>query len=387
MITILMTILAFIIVFSILVLVHEYGHFITAKKSGVHVEEFGLGLPPRAMKIWKDKSGTIYSLNWIPFGGFVKMRGEDDFKGESQKDPNSFANKNIFARMLIVCAGVIMNFLLAIILLTIVFTAGFYPLSIVDDQKIPINSYIIQRESFAKEIGTLQVDANVQGLMIEKVETDSLAEKAGILAGDKILAVDGKMIDNTLALINASQEKAGQNMVLSIQRGEEVREINIQPEKNKTLGVYLKSQFQIKSLQFPLHIAFIKAVEETGRQSYMTLILAKNMIVDLFQKASLPEGVSGPVGIVQMTGTFVQLGIIPLMIFTSLLSISLAVLNIMPFPALDGGRLLFMIFELIFRKKPNAKVESTIHGIGYALLMLLIIIVSYNDIVRWISGN
>jgi regulator of sigma E protease len=421
---IILTIVAFILVFSILVLVHECGHFFTAKKSGVHVEEFGFGLPPRAKTLWRDKSGTIYSLNWIPFGGFVKMLGEDlavpdkpvqpilpkhpteeeerlyeegkkmypqmlkDYEEKMKiwNNPKSFGAQKLWKRMIIVTAGVMMNFILAIVALTIVFTAGFYPLAIVDDQKIPVNSYIIQRESFAKQTGTLAIDPNVKGVTIEKVEEHSLSQQAGFQAGDIVLSINNEKIDNAIALINMTKEDAGKQMTFVVQRGAAEQTLMVTPEKDKPIGIYLKPEFTLNMVQFPFPSSVVKASEEVARQSYITLILAKNVITDIFQKFTVPQGVAGPVGIAQMTNTFVKMGFIPLLMFLAMLSISLGVLNILPFPALDGGRFLFMLFELITRRKPNAKVEAMIHSAGFALLMLLILAVTWNDIARLIHG-
>ena len=424
MLEIILTVIAFIVVFSILVLVHECGHFFTAKKSGVHVEEFGLGLPPRAKTLFTDKSGTIYSLNWIPFGGFVKMLGEDlavpdkptlpillDNPTDEEKrlyeeekkmypemlkdyeekmkiwnNPKSFGAQKLWKRMIIVTAGVIMNFLLAIVALTIVFTAGFYPLAIVDDQKIPVNSYIIQRESFAKQTGTLAIDSNVKGVTIEKVEKHSLSEQAGFKADDIVLSINNKKIDNAIALINMTKEDAGKQMTFVVQRGSSEQTLTVTPEKDKPIGIYLKPEFTLNMVQFSFPYSLVKSSEEVARQSYITLILAKNVVTDLFQKFTVPQGVAGPVGIAQMTNTFVKMGFIPLLMFLAMLSISLGVLNILPFPALDGGRFLFMLFELITRRKPNAKIEAMIHSAGFALLMLLILAVTWNDIARLIHG-
>ncbi len=379
---ILLTVISFIIVFSMLVLIHEFGHFITAKKSSVKVEEFGLGLPPRAKKIFKDKHGTIYSLNWIPFGGFVKMKGEDDFEGKTKNDKDSFVSASLWKRMIIVTAGVIMNFLLAIFLLTIVFTTGFKPLAIVEDSKIPINSYIIQRESFAQNNGTLSVDITQNGVTIESVKKGSLAEKNGFSPQDRIIKINEQEINSLQTISDILQNNRGKNLSITIIREENEQIVDIFLEEEASLGIYMRSNLKINDVQFSFPQSFLKASEEVARQSYITIILAKNVVSNLVNKMTVPEGVAGPVGIAQMTDTFVKLGIVPLLIFMSMLSISLGVLNILPFPALDGGRFLFMLFELITRKKPNPKVETAIHSIGYALLMILIIAVTWNDIAR-----
>ncbi len=382
MLEIILTGVAFIVIFSALVLVHEFGHFITAKKSGVKVEEFGMGLPPRAWTVFKDKSGTIYSLNWIPFGGFVKMLGEDDGDEETKNDPKSFMNQPLWKRMLIVTAGVIMNFFMAIVLLTIVFTAGFYPLALVEDTKIPINSYLIQRESFAEEKGYIEE----YQIYIGKVEEKSLAATSGMAVKDRILSVDGNKPVNEIAMIEYIRSRYGNPIAFKLLREEKEVDLTISTTADQSIGFYPVKMPVLKEVKFAFPESALKATEEVARQSYITLVLLKDVVGSLVQKFAVPAGVAGPVGIVQMTNTFVKLGIIPLLIFVSLLSISLGVLNIMPFPALDGGRFLFMLFELIMRKKPNAKVETAIHGLGFALLMLLIVVVTWNDIWRLIQG-
>ncbi len=407
MLDILLYILAFIVIFSILILVHEFGHFITAKKSGVKVEEFGMGLPPRAVTLYTDKAGTIYSLNWIPFGGFVRMQGEDapEIRAEKDKtlsdeereeiddnkrilaDPQSFVNKVLWKRMLIVTAGVIMNFLLAIVLLSIVFTVGFYPLSLVEKEKIPLNSYIFPNIEFAQEQKIIErKDPQQESVSVENVEENSIAAQAGFQSNDIVLKANDQKMDISLKLINTIRSSAGKEMTFLVQRGESTETITLTPVKNKTIGLRLEEDFMISPVRFDFPTAVVRATQEVASQSYITLILAKDVVLNIFQKAQIPEGVAGPVGIASMTGTFVKMGLIPVLIFIAMLSISLGVMNILPIPALDGGRFLFMVVELITRKKPSARLETAVHGIGYVLLLLLILVITGNDILKLWMG-
>jgi len=360
--SILLTIIAFVIVFGLLVLVHELGHFYAAKSMGVKVDEFGFGLPPRA---WGVKRGeTIYSLNWIPFGGFVRLYGEDDMSGKTAKHPRSFASKSAGKRAWILSAGVIMNFCLAIVLLTAGFSFGMTPFP-----------------------GSPEFDelSHEKGIVINKLMEDSAA--LGILEkGDVVVRAAGADIFEATAFVSIIEKNALNDLALTVEREETRVDLVVQPNKDGKLGIEVATIADVDELKLPVHKAFILSVRETVRLSWFTLKALGGVVVSLVSKLAVPEGVAGPVGIVQMTHHVLQIGIIPLMKFTALLSISLGVLNIVPFPALDGGRLLFVVIEVIRRKKSDARVEGYVHGVGLLLLMLLIVAVTWADIMRLFTG-
>ena len=304
-----LSILAFIVIFSILILIHEFGHFYAAIKSGVKVEEFGLGM---GKKLYGYKKGeTEYTLNLFPFGGFVRMLGEES--GQESSDPRSFGQASLWKRMVITLAGVAMNFLLAIGLLTVLFTAGTDPI-------------LISKEEVR--------DAYDSGLLV--LET-----------------TDGQ----------------------SITREEALK----MPEDSKINLVYTES------IKLPVYEAVPFAITETYRISGAVLQKAAEIPIELFKNQQVPEGLAGPVGIAEITHKVLPQGVMALIKLTALLSISLAVMNLLPIPALDGGRFLFQIIEALcmpFGIKPSEKIENYVHLGGFILLMGLIVLITWNDIQR-----
>jgi len=361
------TILVFIVLFSALVLVHEGGHFYMARRAGIKVEEFGLGFPPKAKKLFTDKKGTVYTLNWIPIGGYVKLYGEDSSDPKVLHAKNSFASKSILQRSGVIVAGVFMNFVLAWVLLSIAFTFGVKPLLATAGD--------LEKAQAAGLIEATQV------LFVHEVLPGSPLAASDLKAGDLITKIDGRDVP---AVEDLSKILApGQPVTLSVLREKHEGTLTAVPDAKGKLGFSVSNTpyiVYLKDLQYPFYKAPVMAAKEVGRISYLTLKMLGNVVVSLVQKLAVPEGVAGPVGIARMTYGFMQEGTMALLQFAALLSISLGVLNIMPFPALDGGRFLFIIFEVITRKRPNAKWEAVIHGIGFVLLMLLILLVTWNDI-------
>ncbi len=536
----LITIIVFLIVFSLLVLVHEFGHFYMAKKAGIKVEEFGFGLPPR---VWGKKKGeTIYSINAIPFGGFVRMYGEDSRDSKFLRSKRSFIAQPLRARMMVVVAGVIMNFLLAWLLLFIGFSVGMQPLlgpddvftAIKNDQIVleggltikeikedslafnygiqeqdsvysfndqllndyvvadflenPVGNYQILRNGDILDLEFTQAELD-EGLelglefydyvsfprvKIYDLENYSNAYKAGIRPGDYILSVNGvevfaisefedllnenhhldfmifrdgfteefiienknlrkvvlsnvipgqpadlaglqqgdvvvsvnsKKIHDSLELIEYVDQNPDSTLVYMVKRdGQNIR-YEITPEDGK-IGVYLSELFdyseqdgfslynttllssviEIKEEQYPWYQSIGKSFSESWRLAKLTGRMFVGLVSNLFTDGEVPDTVAGPVGIAQMTHTFVQEGFIPLIRFVAILSLSLAVINILPFPALDGGRLLFLIVEMITGRRVNQKWEAHIHALGYLLILLLIVVVTYSDILRLFSS-
>lgn len=355
-----LTFIIFILVLSLLVLVHEFGHFWTAKKMGMAVDEFGIGFPPRA---WSIKyKGTTYSINWLPLGGFVKIKGED---GEHREDPDSFASKKPWQRFLVLSAGVIMNFLLAVILLSVGFMVGL-PQSVegIEDAQVS--------------------DRKLQVIEILK---DSPAELAGLKIGDDLKKLNGQDLSTVADLTERAAPLLDQKVTLEVLRDGQtlMKELDVKvlKETGKAgIGVGLVATGIVK-------YGPLRAVWE-GLQS--TIQLTGQMVVgfyEIMKNIVMGKGpgmeVSGPVGIAVMTGEIARLGFSYLIQFTALLSINLAVINFLPFPALDGGRAIFVILEQIRRRPVKQKVEAIFHAAGFALLMLLVVIVTFKDIVRLIK--
>lgn len=525
-----LSLIVFVLLFSALILIHEFGHFIAARKTGIKVEEFGLGMPPKIWGFRPKNSDTEYTLNAIPFGGFVRLYGEDSFDKKAEKSKESYVNKPAWVRILVVVAGVLMNFLLAWVLLTGGYIVGMQPMYLNQDdifkglsegmivteegmlvkevgedlkalgiekgdrvisindvpvqsineflaveegemfkgeilkdgQIIPFESvkkaenpeielydlmYIPQLfyseksptgyasdgtqielvngleiydfEEFAKVLnnGTdvkleladgREILLNGQlkkgdTLKIVEVLKDSPAEKAGLKNGDTLVKINGVLVsdyEKLAEVLAAPKDK----MTYTIMEGEVELDYELIPGQDGLVGVLLSqywlaadesgqfyarsipnSLIEVKNLQLPWYQAPVKAVEEMGRLSILTVEMFGNVLRSVFTQFYVPEGVAGPVGIFRMTGQFVQEGVMPVIRFAALLSLSLGVINLLPFPGLDGGRLFLILIPLILRRKLNSKLEGIIHTIGFLVLMILILAVTFNDLVQWIS--
>lgn len=541
---ILITVIVFILVFSFLILIHELGHFWMAKRAGIKVEEFGFGLPPRIWGWRKKKNGTMYSLNWIPFGGFVRMLGEDATDESMLRKKRSFIAQPMRARVKVVIAGVVMNFLLAWILLSVGFTVGMQPLLAPEDVLPAVSEGVIELEeglvlknveegSFAAEMGfeaedvihsvngnvlddfsfaemledpvgrykvmrdgqefTYEIVAeqlpenmeefvfgfefydyvsfprvrvfdvneggkayksglrpgdyvisvngeqvysviefedivrgeNVQEFEIyrdgvnenfileyeqfRKVVISSVipgepAEAAGFEAGDVIVSVNGENVYDSVELISYVEEHSDEVLAYSIERNGQRLFYEVQPVEGK-IGVFLSelmsygeeqdislyntnlfsSVVEIHDIQYPWYAAIYESLGEGFRLAKLTGEMFVGMIGTILQSGEVPDTVAGPVGIASLTHVFLQEGFISMLRFVAILSLSLAVINILPFPALDGGRLLFILIEFIIGRRVNQKWESYIHALGYILILLLIFVITYSDIARLIS--
>jgi regulator of sigma E protease len=352
------TVLLFIIVLALLVLVHELGHFLVARFFGIGVEEFGFGFPPRAFGV--RKGDTAYSLNWIPLGGFVRIRGEDD---PNQTGPGTFASKRALIRAAVIAAGVFMNLVLASLLFALGFTVGLPQL--VED---------------------LPPGARVRDPRIQIIEVlpDSPAEAAGIRMGDIVVSLDGQpraAVADIQAAVNASSGPVR----LEVRRGKEMLVREVEPkldEKSgkRILGVALA---ETAIVSFPWHSSLAKGAVATGFYAKEIVLT----VVDLIRGALVGEkpGVefSGPVGIAVLTGRAAKLGFVYLVQFAALLSVNLAVVNILPIPALDGGRLLFILIEKFRGRSVRPIVEAFIHKIAFFALLGLVVIVTIKDIDRY----
>lgn len=356
------TILIFLAVLSVLVIAHELGHFWAARWSGVEVEEFGVGFPPRAGYV-TDKKGTKWSLNFIPLGGFVKMKGED-----GGSDKTDFAAQPKLNRAIILVAGVTMNFLLAAVIYAIVATVG-TPTIISADQEVPRFASVENRQ-----------------LQIVGVAPGSPANEANVSMGSEILAINGQELQTEEEVRTLLTERAAldEPTEFKLQVGESQEMVQISPAYLESIdangfGVMFAETATMK-YPFPVSIwiGFRTAVE------YLILIVIGfgTLLWGLITGSGVQEAVSGPVGIAEMTGQVARLGIVPLLNFAALLSLNLAVLNILPIPALDGGRLLFLGIEAVRGKPLSEETEGKIHQAGFILLMIMVILVTYRDIAR-----
>ena len=350
-------------VLSVLILVHEIGHFIVAKLFGVYVEEFGLGLPPRAFG--KKIGETIYSINWLPIGGFVKLHGET--LGEKAEFPErSFSNKSKLARTLISVAGVVMNFFLAFVCFAVVY-------------------------SF---LGIPRETGNVQ---ITDITAGTPAQVAGLLVGDIVRNVDGKEVSSTGQFISLIEERKGKRVKIEVERtaegvsGRKVITVTPRaspPDGEGPLGVGITSTeiYFPPIWQRPFVGAYFGAIEAVN--STKAVVLGLFGVATDISKGQIPQGTVGPFGIFALVEYVSRLGLIPLINFVGIISINLAIVNLIPFPPLDGSRILFVGLELVFRKKMLPKIESTIQSVGMILLILLMIAITAREIPTAIkSGN
>lgn len=348
-----LTIIVFIAILGLLIFVHEFGHFIVAKILGVKVEEFAFGFPPRLVSI--IKKGTRYSINAIPLGGYVKLLGEE----EQIKEKGSFQSKPVISRIAIVIAGVIMNFILAIVLMTIGFTVGMTPL--VSDPA----SLSGQKES---------------KVMIVYVQPDSPAAKAGFDNGTILVG-----FNSTDDLQKFTRDNLGKEVSLKTEKQGQTQEVKLtlSSDDKAPLGVGIVSITKVKQNIF---VAFWTSIKEVGFVIGALFVFLYDIFKNLFTTGSAgpgAEGVVGPVGLFNFTGEAIKVGWIYVLQLVVLLSINLGLINILPFPALDGGKLLFLSLEGIFRKKVvRQEIENIIHLVGFGLLILLIIAITYRDIIH-----
>ncbi|MBI5138768.1 MAG: site-2 protease family protein [Candidatus Vogelbacteria bacterium] len=369
-----MSIIIFILILIVLILAHEFGHFIVAKAFGIRVDEFGIGFPP---KIWGKKFGeTEYTVNWIPFGGFVKIFGEDieDEEVLAQKKSISegvksrnFYFKPALVKGAVMFAGVFFNFLLAWVLFSIGYMSGL---------PVPVDQL---------QVG--QVAQNVK-LTIVGVAPDSVALRAGIKAGDTISAVSKGNEHATLLTPDSVRDfiakNRGQELKFLITSSFEQKVVSVTPEFDTSLGrpIVGISMDTIGTLQ----LGFFEAVYEGGRMSLYVLKATALGFYNLIKNAIMGAGnfadVSGPIGIVKIVGDAAKFGFTYLLGLTAVISINLTVLNLLPVPALDGGRILFLIIEKIKRSPIKVRTANLVNTIGFYALILLMLVVTINDIFK-----
>jgi len=375
-----LTIISFIIVLSLLVFVHELGHFWTARRFGVKTEEFGFGFPPRIYGIYKDKNGqwktvrggkkvedvvgTIYSVNWIPLGGFVKIKGEN---GEGENEKDSFVSRKIWQRASILSAGVIMNIFLAAVLISIGLMVGL-PQAL--DNNISDKAVITDRK-----------------IQVAQVLPESPAETAGLKMADIIISINNQQFNTEEDLQNYVAGRSGQELNYKIKRGQKEINFNITPEiredTNKGgVGIAIVATGLVK---YPWYISIWEGFKTTIFLVWYIIVAFYELIKGLIFGQGVSADVAGPVGIAVFTGQVARMGFVYLMQFTALLSINLAIINFLPFPALDGGRVLFLIIEKIKGSPVKREIENVIHNVGFSLLMVLVLIVTFRDVARF--GN
>ncbi len=352
-----LTPLVFILILGLLVLVHEFGHFIVAKFFKVKVEEFAFGFPPT---LWsKQKGETKYMINLIPFGGYVKLLGED---GANQDDPRSFGAKNWLARSAIILAGITMNLILGGILLGLGFMLG-----------LPVNDNSYKQNYPYSQVSTsvIAYNANSDSDFINKIQS-----------GDQIITLNGQEISSIDQFRSLVQENQTNEMNLEIKREGQVQNIsghaNYSAENQAyQIGVVLTEQQTIK---YPFYLAIPMGFVEMLRLLKTMILALYEIFRDLIIIHQTPVAIAGPVGIYKIAAVATKMGLIYLIQLTSMLSINLALINVLPIPALDGGRILFIILEKIRGRKISANLENIIHTAGFIVLIGVILLVTISDI-------
>ncbi len=362
MISILVTVVAFVLIFGLLIFVHELGHFLMARRNGITVEEFGFGLPllPRIFAIRRGE--TTYSIYPVPLGGFVKMLGED---GKS-RTKRSFAAKSMGVRARVLVAGVAMNALLAYLLLTVGFLFKMPPIALCPSE--------IPHASFDNRVTVAAVSAG------------GSAAKAGLKTGDVINRIGSTDITCNLQVPRTLQRSPGRPVAMEITRDHQPQTITVTPGAPGTgdagrIGIAPADSYT--KLEYPRWEAPVIAGAEMVAITVATVSAIGDIFVKLFTAATIPQGVAGPVGIAKLTGDAVALGPLVVLRFVAIISLSLAIFNLLPIPALDGGRLLFVGIEALRGgRKISAKTENAIHAAGFFALMALILVITYFDVTR-----
>ena len=509
-----MGILLSLIALSLLILIHEWGHYYFAKKNGVKVLEFAIGFPP---KIWSFiKDGTRFAINLIPFGGYVKLYGEDAHDPKILKDKKSFASKSSWQKTQIILGGVLMNFLVFWMLSSIAFTLGMNPMLqseedlkyAILDEKIqavhsvtpevsldaPASEYVdlknqkislnvdghllwgskvlrnVNRESLENfglklmpyislptlhisdvskdsvfvdtlqagdkllqinglnpfdinilvaefeqstdlellvlrdgEYLNLSVSKQLAGLVVAGISETTTLQNNDLQIGDRILALDDMSVESFEQLRTYNLKHANQNVNLKVlQENQSINNLEVKLNSEGQMGVYLSKKFSLQDLglnfwidshpffldilkkdQYPFYQAPWVALSQAPTFAVQTVSIFLSTISDIFTKAEVSNQVGGPLKVVSMGSLVLDQGLPDFFFFFAIISLSLAVLNILPIPALDGGRLLFVIIEVITKKPINPKIEAVLHLFGFIILMAFIIIVTIFDIIRF----
>ncbi len=338
----LLTILAAIFVFGVLVTVHEFGHFIMAKLTGMRVDEFAIGFGP---KIYQQKDGdTLYSLRAIPLGGYNKIAGMDP---DDPDGPSSFKSKPIAARMLVILSGALMNFLLPVILFSGIF--------MIEGTERPVDEPIL---------GT--------------VAENKAAANAGLKVGDKILSINGISVSTWSDVVRTLQQNGSKEVTLTVLSSEEIKTYAMMPEYDKELGralIGISPQFVRERMgitgSFKLGVSYTKYVITAMIDGLRKIITGK-----------APAEVAGPLGVAQMAGEVAEKGVLPLINFVAFLSINLGIINLLPLPALDGGHFILLILEILRGKPLGRRAMENIQTIGVVLILALTIFSTFKDITR-----
>lgn len=339
--------IGFIVLLGALIFIHEFGHFIVAKLANVKVLKFSLGFPPAMVK--RKWGETEYILSWIPLGGYVKLFGEDPESDEEippEEKHRAFTSKSLLARMAIVAAGPLSNYLMAMILLCAAFALGW-----------------------------LAGPAN-----IGKVFDNTPAMEAGLQSGDKVLAVDGKPVTRWDAMRRIIEKSAGKTLTLTVQRDEEKLDLSVTPRASEQDSAAGRSVGRIGVM--PIRLGFFASLYEGVRFTFHLTGLILETLVKLARLEVSAKELAGPITIAQASGESLKAGLFSFIFLMAFISINLAIINLLPIPILDGGHLMFFLIEAVIRRPVTGKVREIATQAGLLFLILLMVLVFYNDISR-----
>ncbi|MBE9535751.1 MAG: RIP metalloprotease RseP [Proteobacteria bacterium] len=430
------TLISFIIVLGFLVLIHELGHFLVAKKLDVKVEKFSIGFGPRLFAFTKGE--TEYMISAIPLGGYVKLMGEDPGE-EVVNDPREFASRPVSHRMAIIIAGPLMNLLLTFVLLPLVFMMG-VNLPAYIEKKVSVGW--VMSDSPAEESGfkagdvvhridgddvenwekavtafasnpgrrlSLQVEregrlldiyltprlmegngGGYAGLVhhmapvIGGIRSGSPAAEAGLMAGDRIKSVSGESVDHWIGMSSRIKASEGKPVHLVIDRGRDEIQLTVTPEKDEASGNYIIGVSYSEAMVLK-KFGFVEAIKEGMKRAVDLTVLTVGILKKLVTLDLSVKSLGGPIMIAQATGAAAQAGLSELLSLMAFISLQLGILNLLPIPVLDGGHVFFLLAELALRKPVSIKAREIAQQIGFAILITLMLVVSYNDIVRVFS--
>ncbi len=341
----LIAIVSFIVVFTIVAVVHEFGHFLVAKRSGILVHEFALGFGPRLLSIRRGE--TDYSINLIPILAYVKIAGEEDETEPACPEDRKYYSKSPLIKFLLSFFGPLFNIILAFLILTLIFLFVGVP----------------------KEVSN----------EIEKISPDSPAAVVGLKSGDKVISIDGKPVIKMAASIDYIHAHPGKVLLLKVSRGDKTLSFSVTPKLDEKLKVGLIG-FSPKPIY--VKVSPLSSLYYGIQQTFAMVALMFIILFKLVTGGISIRDLAGPVGIAQITGTYAQSGMLNLLHFVAFLNVNIGVINLLPLPALDGGRIVFVLIELIKRKPVDIKLENRINQAGLYVLLALMFLVTINDILR-----
>ena len=338
-----MAIIYFVLILGVTVFIHEFGHFLLAKKAGIYCYEFSLGMGPRLFKFNRKNDETEYSIRLFPIGGYVSMAGESVEEDENVDKSKRIQSKTWLQRFLTIIAGIVFNFILALIIFFVIgLTYG------------------------------AQTNVPYAGIIVE----DSPAYEAGLREKDKFISMNGKKTNTIDKFALELAVNTGKTLELKVKRNEEVKTIKIEPEKQEesyTYGFGITTNVE-KGIIPSIRFAFSKIASLISQM----ILVIWYLITGTLSLNTL----SGPIGIFNLVSDTAKTGFINIIYLLGIISVNVGFINLLPIPAFDGGRILFLIIEKIKGKPVSAKTENTIHSIGFVLLMILMVAITYNDILK-----